>query len=57
MDRSNGYGIGGSVSSGGYGGKRVSLYVGQLTWVCDKNTWKRMYKTIFFSFSGQQMLI
>ncbi len=35
MDHSNGSGFGGN-SSGGYGGKRVSLYVGQLTWVWNK---------------------
>ena len=36
--QSNGSGTGGGSVSSGYGGKRVSLYVGQLTWVCNKNT-------------------
>lgn len=37
IDHSNGSGIMGNSLSNSYGGRRVSLYVGQLTWVCDKN--------------------
>ncbi len=32
-DQSNGLVTGGNIPSGGYNGKRVSLYIGQLTWV------------------------
>jgi hypothetical protein len=34
LDHSNGSTTGRSTPSSGYNGKRVSLYVGQLTWVC-----------------------
>lgn len=37
VDHLNGSGYGGNSSAGNYGGKRVSLYVGQLTWVCYLN--------------------
>jgi hypothetical protein len=37
LDHSNGPMMGGHIPSGGYNGKRVSLYVGQLTWVWNKN--------------------
>ena len=34
LDQSHESSMGGSLMSSGYNGKRVSLYVGQLTWVC-----------------------
>ncbi len=36
MDQSNELGAGGHFSLNNYGGKRMSLYVGQLTWVKDE---------------------
>ncbi len=35
LDQTNGLMTGGNIPSSGYNGKRVSLYIGQLTWVCD----------------------
>jgi hypothetical protein len=57
FDHSNGLGSSGSLSSNNYGGKRVSLYVGQLTWVCNKHHLNIV--SIFFVcvYSGQLILI
>jgi hypothetical protein len=57
MDQSNGSGIGGNLSLGGYGGKRVSLYIGQLTWVCSEHLWINSIYDLFSFSSGQQILI
>ena len=54
FDHSNGSGISGSSSSNSYGGKRVSLYVGQLTWVCNKHNLEIVSTSVY---SGQLILI
>lgn len=47
VDSSNGLITGGNIPSSGYNGKRVSLYIGQLTWVCEMNIFEEFVKIYF----------